>query len=54
MSKENRSEIITIRFTPSAKTEIESRAEREGLSAAQWVRKEVLSILQKEDNENGK
>ena len=54
MSKENRSEVITIRFTPSAKVEIESKAEREGLSAAQWVRKEILSILQKEDNKNDK
>lgn len=54
MSKENRSEVITIRFTPSAKAEIESRAECEGLSAAQWVRKEILSILQKESNKNDK
>ena len=54
MPKENRSEVVTIRFTPSAKNKIESRAECEGLSAAQWVRKEILSILQKENNENDK
>lgn len=54
MPKENRTEIVTIRFTSSAKAEIDSRAEREGLSAAQWVRKEILSILQKEDNKNDK